>query len=43
MNIGVAPDTNGQVCEADVKRLAEFGEWVRDFNSADYAAGAKVA
>ena len=43
MNIGVAPDTNGQVCEADVKRLAEFGEWVRDFNSVDYAAGAKVS
>ena len=43
MNIGVAPDTDGQVCAADVKRLAEFGEWVRDFNSADHALGAKVA
>ena len=42
MNIGVAPDTDGQVCEADTKRLAEFGEWVRDFNSADLAKGAKV-
>ncbi len=42
MNIGVAPDTDGQVCEADVKRLAEFGEWVRDFNSVDLAKGAKA-
>ena len=42
MNIGVAPDTDGQVCEADVKRLAEFGEWVRDFNSRDFAKGAKA-
>ena len=42
MNIGVAPDTDGQVCEADTKRLAEFGEWVRDFNSRDLAKGAKA-
>ena len=42
MNIGVAPDTDGQVCEADAKRLAEFGEWVRDFNAVDLAVGAKV-
>ena len=43
MNIGIAPDTDGQVCAADAERLAEFGEWVRDFNSVDYAKGAKVA
>ena len=43
MNIGVAPDTDGQVCDADVKRLAEFGEWVRAFNAVDFANGAKVA
>ena len=42
MNIGVAPDTDGQVCADDVKRLAEFGAWVRDFNAVDFAAGAKV-
>ena len=42
MNLGIAPDTNGQVCEADVKRLAEFGEWVRDFNAVDYAKDANV-
>ena len=43
MDIGVAPDTEGQVCEADAKRLAEFGEWVREFNAVDYAKGAKRA
>ena len=42
MNIGVAPDTDGQVCGDDAKRLAEFGEWVRDFNSRDFAMGAAV-
>ena len=41
MNIGVAPDTDGQVCADDAKRLAEFGEWVRDFNSNDLATIAK--
>lgn len=42
MDIGIAPDTDGQVCADDAKRLAEFGEWVRDFNSRDFAKGAKV-
>ena len=42
MNIGVAPDTDGQVCPADVKRLAEFGEWVRSFNAVDFAKDAKT-
>ena len=41
MNIGIAPDKEGRVCAADAKRLAEFGEWVRDFNSIDLAKGAK--
>ncbi|MBO7683390.1 MAG: alpha-L-fucosidase [Kiritimatiellae bacterium] len=43
MNLGIAPDKEGRVCEADEKRLAEFGDWVRDFNSADLAKGAKAA
>ncbi len=43
MNIGVAPDADGQVCEADAKRLAEFGAWVREFNSTDFAKNATVA
>ena len=42
MNIGIAPDTDGQVCEADAKRLAEFGEWVRAFNAVDFAKDAKT-
>ncbi|MBO7683899.1 MAG: discoidin domain-containing protein [Kiritimatiellae bacterium] len=42
MDIGIAPDTDGQVCPDDTKRLAEFGEWVRDFNSRDFAKGATV-
>ena len=42
MDIGIAPDDEGQVCADDTKRLAEFGEWVRDFNSRDFANGANV-
>ncbi|MBR4172498.1 MAG: alpha-L-fucosidase [Kiritimatiellae bacterium] len=42
MNIGIAPDTDGQVCADDVKRLAEFGEWVREFNAFDLAKDAKI-
>ncbi len=42
MNIGIAPDKEGLVCQDDVKRLAEFGEWVRAFNAVDFAKGAKV-
>ena len=43
MDIGIAPDTEGRVCEADAKRLAEFGEWVRDFNSRDFAESARAS
>lgn len=43
MNIGIAPDTEGQVCGADEKRLAEFGEWVRAFNASDLASGIPAA
>jgi alpha-L-fucosidase len=43
MNLGIAPDTNGLVAADDIKRLAEFGDWVRDFNAVDYAKGAKVS
>ncbi len=42
MNFGIAPDKDGLVCEEDVKRLAEFGDWVRAFNAVDYAKDAKV-
>jgi len=41
MNIGIAPDRHGRVCDADVQRLKEFGDWVRKLNATDYAEGAK--
>ena len=43
MDIGIAPDTEGRVCEADERRLAEFGAWVRAFNATNVADGAKVS
>ena len=43
MDIGIAPDTDGQVCEDDANRLAEFGNWVREFNAVDLAKEAKVS
>lgn len=42
MNIGVAPNRKGLVGEDDVKRLAEFGSYVRKFNFTDLADEAKV-
>lgn len=42
MNIGVAPDRDGRVCDKDADRLAAFGAWVRAFNSADAAKDAVV-
>lgn len=42
MNIGVAPDRDGRVCDDDAKRLAEFGSWVRAFNKSDCARGASI-
>ena len=42
MNLGIAPDREGRICEDDVRRLAEFGEWVRAFNRTDFAKEAKI-
>jgi alpha-L-fucosidase len=42
MNIGVAPDRTGRVCQADADRLAAFGAWVRAFNGVDHAEGASL-
>lgn len=36
---GVAPDRNGLICEADARRLEEFGDYVRAFEASDYARG----
>ena len=41
LDFGIAPDSHGRVCEADVRRLKEFGDWVRAFNAVDYAEGAE--
>ncbi len=41
LNLGIAPDQHGLVCDADVKRLKEFGDWMRSFNAVDYASGAR--
>ncbi len=37
LNLGIAPDKHGQVCAEDVKRLKEFGDYVRAFNAVDLA------
>ena len=42
MNLGIAPDKEGRICDEDVRRLAEFGEWVREFNRTDFAKEAKI-
>lgn len=42
MNLGIAPDREGRICDDDVRRLAEFGEWVRAFNKTDFAKEAKI-
>ena len=41
LDFGISPDNHGLICADDVKRLKEFGDWVRAFNAVDYAAGAK--
>jgi len=43
MNIGVAPDDEGRVCPDDAARLKEFGDWVREFEKTDFAAGAAIS
>ncbi|MGN0847164.1 MAG: discoidin domain-containing protein, partial [Kiritimatiellia bacterium] len=41
LNLGIAPDRHGEVCAADCRRLAEFGDYVRSFASVDLAEGAR--
>jgi alpha-L-fucosidase len=43
MNLGVAPDRSGFVCEADIRSLEAFGNSLRTLFSMNYAAGASVA
>lgn len=40
LNLGLSPNDQGLLDEGDVKRLQEFGDYVRAFNAVDYAAGA---
>ncbi len=42
LNFGIAPNREGLVNADDVKRLKEFGDYVKKLNAVDYAAGAKV-
>ncbi len=42
LNFGIAPNREGLVGDDDVKRLKEFGDYVKAFNAKDFAAGAKV-
>lgn len=43
LNWGIAPDKEGRICDDDVKRLKEFGDYVRAFEACDFAKGANVA
>jgi alpha-L-fucosidase len=43
MNLGIAPNRDGVVCEADVRSLAAFGNLLRTLFAVNYAAGASVA
>lgn len=42
LNLGIAPNREGLVGADDVKRLKEFGDYVRRFNAVDFASGATV-
>ena len=40
MNLGVAPDRDGLVCEADIRSLNDFGSLLRTLFATDFARGA---
>ena len=42
LNLGIAPNRDGLVGTEDVRRLKEFGDWVRKFNAVDLAQDATV-
>ena len=42
MNVGVAPNRDGMVCDADIKSLDTFGAALDDLFAVNYAEGAKV-
>lgn len=43
LNWGIAPDRRGLVCDDDVSRLREFGDYVRAYESVNLADGAAVS
>lgn len=43
LNLGLAPNRCGVLGEDDVRRLKEFGDYVRRFNAVDVAEGATIA
>ena len=42
LNLGIAPNKEGLVGADDVKRLKEFGDYVKAFNAVNFAANAAV-
>ncbi len=42
LNLGLAPDRSGRICEVDVARLKAFGDYVRLFNQSDILAGSTI-
>jgi len=42
MNLGVAPDRDGYVCDADIKSLDGFGSLLKSLYSDNFAKGAVV-
>lgn len=42
LNLGIAPNREGLVGSDDVRRLKEFGDYVKRFNAIDYASDAAV-
>ena len=41
LDLGLAPNRDGLIDDGDVRRLREFGDWVRQFNKVDLARGTK--
>ena len=42
LNLGIAPNNEGLVGADDVRRLREFGDYIKKFNAVDLAEGATV-
>lgn len=40
--LAVSPDRSGRICESDAARLREFGSYLREFESSNYARGSMI-